>query len=115
MSASTASSNDWPAEPELARQRAYGLLGCDAVELDSAGERRVRRKAAEQEVRVGDGGQLAAAPVAGWAGVGAGRHRADAQRAARVAPGDRAAAGADRVDVERGQRQRAARDRASGR
>ena len=41
----------------------------------------------------------------------AGRARADPQRAARVAPGDRAAAGADGVEVEHRQRDRTAADR----
>ena len=51
------------------------------------------------EVRVGHRRLGPAAPVAGGPGVGAGRARPGAQRAAVVAPPDRAAAGADGVDV----------------
>ncbi len=63
---------------------------------------------AQQQVGVGDRGLLAAAPVARRPRVGARRARAHAQGAARVAPGDRAAAGADRVHVDHRQRERAA-------
>ena len=49
---------------------------------------------------VGRGGLGAALAVAGRAGIGAGALRADAQHAAVVDPGDRAAARADRDDVE---------------
>ena len=79
-------------------------------------ERRRRRPAAasreqapSSEVGVGDRRLAAAAAVAGRPGVGARRARADPQRAAGVAPGDRAAAGADRVD------RRASAARAAGR
>ena len=53
-------------------------------------------------------GSLAALAVAGGPGLGAGRARPDPQRAALVAPGDRAAAGADRVDVDHRQLDRPA-------
>ena len=88
------------AEAELVREpgdRGAGRLG---VELDAAGERRLRRQQAEDEVGVGHGRLGAAAPVAGGPRVGARRAGADAKRSSRVAPGDRAAAGADRVDVD---------------
>jgi hypothetical protein len=52
----------------------------------------------------------AAAPVAGRPGLGARAARADAQRAAGIAPADRAAAGPDGVDVDHRQRQRPAAD-----
>ena len=52
------------------------------------------------EVGVGDGRLRPATAVAGGPGLGPGRLGPDAQRAAAVAPGDRTAAGADRVDVE---------------
>ena len=55
-------------------------------------------------------GSVAAAAVARRAGIGARRAGPDPQRAARVAPGDRAAAGADGVDGEHRQRQRPAGD-----
>ena len=71
------------------------------VELHAAAEQAaVRPQAAEQELRVGRRRLLAAAAVAGGAGIGARRLRADAEDAAGVDVGDRAAAGADRVDVD---------------
>ena len=89
-------------------------LGGVAVELQAAGEWGVRRQAPEQQVGVGHRRVLAAAPVARRPGVGARRVRAHPQRAARVAPRDRAAAGAHGVDVEHRQRQRPARHDALG-
>ena len=64
------------------------------------GDRRLGGQPAEDQVRVGHRGLLAATAVAGRAGVGARALRADAQRAAAVDPRDRAAARADRVDVD---------------
>ena len=55
-----------------------------------------------------------AEPVTGRTRDRAGRGRAHPQRPARIAPGDRAAAGADGLDVERRQRQRPACDQAFG-
>ena len=55
---------------------------------------------AEHEIGVGDGRPRAAAAVAGRARHGFGARRPDAQRAAVVDPGDRAAARADGVDVD---------------
>ena len=69
---------------------------------------------AEHEVGIGDGRLGAAPPVAGRAGHGAGAAGPDGQRAARVEAGDRAAAGADGVHVERGQSDRVAGDDALG-
>ena len=69
---------------------------------------------AQHQVRVGDRRLAAAAPVGGGPGLRARRARPHAQRAAAVAPADRAAAGADRVDVDHRQRQRAAADLAPG-
>ena len=87
--------------PELACDRAHGLLGELAVEAHRPAEQpAVGAQAAEHELCVRGGGQRAAAPVAGGPGVGAGRLRADAEHAALVDVGDRAAAGADRVDVD---------------
>ena len=80
------------------RHRAARELG---VELHVAAEQAaVRPEPAEQELRVGRRRLLAAAAVAGRARVGARRLRADAEDAAGVDVGDRAAAGADRVDVD---------------
>ena len=58
----------------------------------------------EHDVGVGHRRLVAAAPVAGRARLGARALRPDAQRAARVDPGDAAAAGADRLDLELGMR-----------
>jgi hypothetical protein len=68
---------------------------------------------AEHEVRVGDRRLGARRAVAGGPRLGARRARSDAQSAARVAPGDRAAPGADRVDVDHRQRERPPADLAS--
>ena len=80
------------------------------VERDPAGEPRVAGQVAQQQVGVGHGRLVAAAPVTGGPRLGAGRARPDPQRAAAVAPADRAAAGADRVDVDHRQLDRAAVD-----
>ncbi len=80
------------------------------VEPQVGGDRRRGRQAAEHEVGVGDRGLLAAAAVAGRAGLGARALRPDAQRPAAVDPRDRAAAGADRVDVDHRQAHRQAGD-----
>ena len=70
----------------LQRQLAAGEIG--GVEI------------AEHDRGVGDGRLGAAAAIAGGAGLGAGRARADAQATRAVDPGDAAAAGAQRHDVE---------------
>ena len=69
------------------------------VERDLAAEQ-VRGDAAEHDVGVGDGRLGAALAVAERAGVGAGRLRPDLERALGRDPGDRAATGADRDDVD---------------
>ena len=74
--------------------RALGRQRQLAAELGAVAE------VAEQQVGVGHRRLLAALAVGGRARVGARRARADAQRAARIGPRDRAAAGADRVDVD---------------
>ena len=87
--------------PELAGDRAHGLLGELAIELHRPAEQAaVGAQAAEHELRVRRGRQRAAAAVARGPGVGTGRLRADAEHAALVDVRDRAAAGADRVDVD---------------
>ena len=70
------------------------------VERHLAAEARLAAEPAEHDIGVGDGRPRAAAAVARRARHGLGAHRADAQRAALVDPGDRAAAGADGVDVD---------------
>ena len=79
------------------------------VERHRAAEQAGGREPAEQQVGVGDG-EGVAAPVGGGAGVGAGGLRADVERAAGVEASDRAAAGADRVDVDGGRARRQAVD-----
>ena len=102
-------------EAELAREAARSARSAAPRSSDSppaSGESSSRRPSSRlASVTVGC---CAAAPVAGGPGRGARRGGPDAQRAAGVAPGDRAAAGADRVDVERRQRQRPSGDRALG-
>ena len=72
------------------------------VEGDLAAGQR-RRQVAEDDVGVGDRGLGAALAVGGGAGVGAGGLRADAQRLGQLGHvRDRAAAGADRADVDAG-------------
>jgi hypothetical protein len=85
------------------------------VEGHVTGQRDVGAQMAQNEVRVGDRGLGPAAPVARRPRLGARAARTHAQGAARVAPGDRAAAGADGVDVDHGQRQRPAADLAGRR
>ena len=88
------------AEPERRPQPLDRVAGRVHVQLDATGEGRRRVQVAEQEVRVGDRGLGAAAGVAGGAGIRPGRLWPDPKRAAVVEPADRAAAGADRVDVD---------------
>ncbi len=101
-------------ELQLVGQARDRALGRGPVEREAAGERRVLEQPPEQQVGVGDGRLAPAASVARRPGIGPGGGGPHAQRAAGVAPGDRAAAGADGVDVERRQRQRAPGDRALG-
>ena len=91
----------------LARQR--------AVERDRAAGERAGPQAPEHELRVGDGRLLAAQPVGGGTGPRAGALRADMQQARIVDPGDRAAARADGVDLDRRRRQVIAVDRSARR
>ena len=69
------------------------------VERDAAADQR-RRNAAEHQIGVGDGRLVAAVRVAHRAGLGAGALRADLEMAFAGDPGDRAAAGADGLDVD---------------
>src|SRR5438270_12574055 len=68
------------------------------VEGQFAAEPGVGSEAAEHEIGIGNGRLAAAAAVAGRTGYRLGAARADPERAALVDPGDRATAGADRVD-----------------
>src|SRR5688572_10206337 len=82
-------------------------LGDVAVERHGAAHE-LHAEAAEHEVRVRVGRLVAAAAVAGRPGVGAGRLRPVAQRAGLVDPGQRAATGADRQDLDAGEADRVA-------
>ena len=87
-------------EVELVAERLQRLLRALGRQRQLAAELGAVAEVAEQQVGVGHRRLLAALAVGGRAGVGARRARADAQRAARIGPGDRAAARADRVDVD---------------
>ena len=101
--------------PSSEPRRLQRRLGRVARQRQLAAQLRAVAEVAEQDVGVGDRRLLAALAVGGRAGVGARRARADAQRAARVGPGDRAAAGADGVDVDHRQLDRDAGDHRLGR
>ena len=78
-------------------------LGKLEIELHGAAEQApVGAEAAQQQLGVSRGRLGSAAPVAGRARVRAGGLRPDAEDTARVDVGDRAAAGADGVDVHHG-------------
>ena len=92
--------------PEPLGQRLERAHRGFAVQRHRSAEEVLRIQVAEDQVRVGDGRQRAAAAVTGRAGARARRRRADLQHADRVDPGDRAAAGADALhgdlrDLER--------------
>ena len=80
----------------------HRLLGERPLEPHAAAEEIVRVDDAEHDVGVGHGRLAAAGAVAGWARHGAGALRPDVEQAARIDPGDRAAAGADRTHVDLG-------------
>ena len=75
-------------------------VAASASSVSSPPSLRIAAEAAEHEIGVGDGRLRAAAAVAGGTRHRLGAARADPQRAALVDPRDRAAAGADRVDVD---------------
>ncbi len=100
-----------------AQDRERGLLDrhaqrvgdtCNGARRAPGGERHApaeeigRVDAAEHEVGIGDGGSFTAEPVARGTRVGARALGTDAQHPALVDPRDRAAAGADRADVDHG-------------
>ena len=95
-----------------ALDRGARALGVDRV---APRERGVCREPAEDDVRVRDGrrGVRPSTAVAGRAGVGACALRAHPERAAGVDPRDAPPAGADRVDVERREREVKAADAAA--
>ena len=73
---------------------------CD-IELHPAAEEVIRVEHAEHQIGIGRGRLGAAAAVAGRAGRRAGAARADLQFAGRIDGRDAAAAGTDRIDVDR--------------
>ena len=91
-------------------QRLEGAACGFAVELHTAAEEGTRPDRADDDMGVGGRGLGAAAAITGRAGIGAGALRADAQHAAIVDPGERAAAGAHGNDVEHGRADRQAVD-----
>ncbi len=85
-----------------APQRTFG------IELHLPAQKIIRIEAAKDHVGVGDGGLAAAAAIADGPGIGARALRSDLERAHVVAPGDRAAAGADLDHVDHRQHHRVA-------
>ena len=77
-----------------------GLVREVGIERQVAAEHLVGVEAAENDLRVGDGRLLAALAVAGGARFGAGRARPDVKAARGIDIGDRAAAGADRDEID---------------
>ena len=100
-------------ESQPLSERADAVAGRVHVERDLAAEQ-VRGDPAEHEVGVGDGRLRAALAVAERAGVGAGRLRPHLEGALGGHPGDRAATGADRDDVDHRDLARVGADRALG-
>ena len=86
-------------DAELLHQRLHGAARGFLVELHLAAEKVVGRHEAEDQICVGDGRVLGVA-VAGRARIGAGALRSDAQQAERIDLRHRAAARADRSDVD---------------
>ncbi len=102
-------------EGQLAAQPGDRPLGQLAAQGHAAAEHRAVAQVAEGQVGVGHGRLVAALPVGRRSRCGARRARPDAQRAAGVGPGHRAAARAHGVDVDRRVLDRDARDDRRGR
>ena len=90
-------------------------MGGVFVELHAAAEEIVLVEPAEHQIGVGHGRLGAAASIRGGAGHRAGAARPDPESAALVDIGDRAAAGADGVNVDHRQQQREAGNRGAAR
>ena len=82
------------------------------IERDAAADQR-RRNAAEHQIGIRDGRLAAAVRVAHRAGLGAGAPRPDLEIALAADPGDRAAAGADGLDIDHRDADRKRTDRAA--
>ena len=74
----------------------------------SAAEQRLGIEPAQHRIRIGHRGQLAAAAIGRRTGIGARALRPDLEQSARVYPGDRAAPGADGMDIKRARAHREA-------
>ena len=96
--------------PSCSARPADGAPRGSGVEPHRAAEKIFGIEPAEHEIGVGHGRLGAAPAIGGRARVGAGAARADAKGAAAVDIGDRAAAGADRVDVDHRRQHRIAAD-----
>ena len=105
--------HDFRLEVQFVGESRYGVVRGVDVERHPAARERVGLDAAEHEVGVGDGRLGAAAPVTGRTRIGAGALWADA-KPARLGIGDRAASGADRVDVDDRHQQREPLERSLG-
>ena len=88
------------AESEAGGDGLEGAARGLAVERHATPQEGAGADGTDHDVGIGRGGLDAAFAVAGRAGIGTGALRADAQHAAVVDPGDRAAARTDRDDVE---------------
>ncbi len=82
----------------MGSDRRLGRGDVEPVEL--AADWPVRVDPPQHQVRVGHGGTAVAEPVAGRSRIGARGFRAHLQKSARIDPGDRAAPGADRGDLD---------------
>ena len=96
------------AHVQCAAQLFHRATGGRGIEPHLAAQERAGIDPAEHQVGVGDGHLLAALAIADRARRRAGALRPHAQHAARIDPGDRAAAGADGAQVDAGRRNRQA-------
>ena len=87
-------------EPELRREFADGAARSAGVELHAAAEKIMFVETAEDEIGVRHRRFDAATPIGGRAGNGAGAAWADPEGAALIDEGDRAASGADRMNID---------------
>ena len=101
-----------PVDAERRRDPIDGALGQPGIEAPLAAEEISRIEIAEHQIGVGDGRFGAALAIAGRPRRRAGALRPDMQDAAGIDPRDRAAAGADRGDIEAVERDAVAGDAA---
>src|SRR5271165_5567852 len=103
-------------EPAFVLLQKFFRQAAGAVEVEGeiSTEKARELQAAQEEIRVGDGG-LRPTAVADGSGIGAGGLGADAQDAGGVEAGERASTGSDGVNVEHGNANGQARDLRVGR